>query len=233
MLVYLHDLAGDATGYLVRREGLDVLGLERGDTLGSFDTNRYLCFFGTFYLRIEEHVFLLRINMRETSLVEGVIVDMTIESLESETLYISVRHIEEIEHLELVGIEFDAEGDGHLHVGVLGEPTHSISLRIHDIVALVDHLKASEVTDYFLGVREDRFALGFVRNRPMTNVIHRLLKIVAHIAHRKEGLVYDNPRINGVSGFAHKFLLALFLHSLDGFGGEDGICLSAFFDLPA
>ena len=62
-LIYLYDLAGNAAGDLVRGKGLDMFGLKAGDTLGSFDTNRYLGFLGAFYLGVDEHVFFQGIDV--------------------------------------------------------------------------------------------------------------------------------------------------------------------------
>ena len=77
------------------------------------------------------------------ALVDGVVVNVAVEAFEAEALDVIVRHVEEVEHLELVGVEFDAERNGYFDICMFGEAAHGKGLRINDIVALIDHLKAA------------------------------------------------------------------------------------------
>ena len=63
LLVDFDYLAGNAAGYLVGGEGLDMLCLEAGDALGGLYTNGDFGFLRAFNLRVDEHVLLQCIDV--------------------------------------------------------------------------------------------------------------------------------------------------------------------------
>ena len=67
------------------------------------------------------HVLLLDVQMAVLTLVERVEINRPAHFLESELGDLLLVHIDDVEHLDLVGIQFDAKGDRDLDFGVLGE----------------------------------------------------------------------------------------------------------------
>ena len=80
---------------------------------------------------------------------------------------------------------------------------------------------------------ENCLALGLVGNGPMLGVGHRLLKIITHVAYRKEGMVYHDAAIYGVCRPTEhigrmSFGCAFLLHTFERIRGKNRICLCAF-----
>ena len=104
--------------------------------------------------------------MSVAALVDGVIVDVGVRFLEPELLDLFIAHIDEVEYLQLVRVQFDAKGYRDLHLRMLGETPHGIGLRVDDIMAEVGYLKAPEVLTDRLRMGQHGLGLRFVRHRP-------------------------------------------------------------------
>ena len=125
-LVYLDDFAGETTGDLRGRERTDVGRLEVGHTLGRFDHKWDLGFLGAKDESLCVHVLLKDIDVIVSALVNRVIIHITTHFLEAELLDLALVHVDQIEHLELVGIQLDTKRNGDLDLGMFGEPPYGI-----------------------------------------------------------------------------------------------------------
>ena len=111
-LVYFYYLPFEAFCDLLCGKGSYFFCLQVGDALRGFEYKRYfsllrmLAFYGLAAedARVGNHVLLKRINMPVAALVDGVEVNDAVHSPQPELLYLAVAHVEQIEHLQLVGI---------------------------------------------------------------------------------------------------------------------------------
>ena len=93
--------------------------------------------------RIADHVFLLRIDVSVLPLVDRVQLHVATQPFQTEFLDLLLAHIHQIEHLQLVLIEFDTERDRHFHLRLLRETAYRVRVRIDDIMALESHLETA------------------------------------------------------------------------------------------
>ena len=129
--------------------------------------------------------------MSVTLLIQRVQADVGVHLAYAVLLDLLLTHVQQVEHLHLLGFDFVAEGYIELDMCPFGKPQHAQIVAAEDVMALHPIDKDAEDV-LLLGVREHCLAFALVADLPAVDIFHRVDEIKHNVSHAPQCAVYDH-----------------------------------------
>ena len=126
LLIDLYYLSLQTMCDLLLAQRFHSTGLQVGHVLCSAHQYWYLAFFGAYDMCIGNQVFLFDIQPSVATLIDCVVVHRGTHLLQPEFLYLRFTHVNEVEQLQLVGIQLHTKRYSDHYIRVLREAAYGI-----------------------------------------------------------------------------------------------------------